>query len=388
MPKKIKTPSIRLKPCPFCGQQRTVVLQARQGIQIRDDVVVQPSFQVFCDPYRASGGCGASARSCSTKEEAVRAWNKRTSYIGKGKDERLSWPDNLVAELLGTDDPQIGIKLSEDQEKGLTYALSTLSDRSRACLLQYYQENKTMQEMSESWNLSRERVRQIVLQALRRLRNPILLKYIRLGYDIASGETEKRVRENYEAEVARVKEQMLAEAKAEVALKLAGSVVPENCHIPLSDMGLSIRPYNCLSRQNLTTAADIFAVEHPERIRNLGKKSGREIAEKLMQLGFHVPKSGWAIFLDPQSSLSCQYIVPDDHYTPLFAMGLSVRPYRCLSRENLTTAADVFAVQHPERIRDLGKKSGKEVAEKLIQLGFDVKNSGWAVFLESQSNAR
>ena len=57
---------------------------------------------------------------------------------------------------------------------------------------------------------------------------------------------------------------------------------------PIEDLDLSVRCYNCLRRANIRTIADLLKLEYPMgylKIRNLGKKSIREIRNKLYERG-------------------------------------------------------------------------------------------------------
>lgn len=286
-----------LRNCPFCGKLETVVaiLEADGSTVIR------------CDPDRGTGGCGASTAPFPTREKAVDAWNRRTRYIGKGDFEKLAWPYNLVAELFGTDDELNGVELTEDQVKGIEYALETLTDRERDCILRYYRDGAILDGIAKEHGVTRERIRQVIVRAIRKLRNPVLAKYIKQGYAIASGEVAQQARAAYQSEIDLVKGKMLAEARAEVLKKVeaeqAGVTIPESCrgNITLMEMDLSVRSYNRLRRTlgyaHEMTAADVLAVAEPEKIRNLGKRSGEEIACKLTELGFDISGTGWERYM-------------------------------------------------------------------------------------------
>lgn len=281
-----------LRACPFCGKHGTVtaILEADGNTVIR------------CDPSRGTGGCGASTAPFQTKAEAADAWNRRTYYTGKCDFERLGWPYNLVAEIFGSDDEMNGVELTEDQQRGIEYALGTLTDRERDCVLRYYKDGLTLEGLASEQRVTRERVRQVITKAERKLRHPARAKYITRGYAVVSGEVAERARAAYQAEVDRVKEQMLAEARAEVQRKIAaeqaGMPIAKDepkWNVMLSEMELSVRSHNCLARAlgRNATAADVFAVKEPMKIRNLGVKSAMEVAGKLKELGFTVLGSAW-----------------------------------------------------------------------------------------------
>lgn len=281
-----------LRNCPFCGKHGTV------AAILKDD----GSTAVLCDQNRGTGGCGASTAPFPTKAQAVEAWNRRSSYIGKGDFERLGWPYNLVAEILGSDDELNGVELTEDQVEGLAHVIGTLTIREQECVLRRYRDGLSLDELAQENHVTRERVRQIIVKAERKLRHPTRTKYIKKGYEIASGEAAERARAEYQAEANLVKAQMLAEAQAEVQriiLEQTGTLIPtdggEKRNPTLAEMDLSVRAYNCLVRAlgSYATAAEVLQVKEPEKIRNLGRKSGQEVAYKLIELGFNITGTAW-----------------------------------------------------------------------------------------------
>ena len=55
----------------------------------------------------------------------------------------------------------------------------------------------------------------------------------------------------------------------------------------IEDLDLSVRSYNCLRRASITTVADLTSKTEEDmmKVRNLGRKSLKEIKEKLESLG-------------------------------------------------------------------------------------------------------
>ena len=62
-------PEIKLKPCPFCGQEKYIVVLAEGHCDNRQ-------YQIVCDAS-GEGGCGASCGWQDTLKEAKEAWNRR-----------------------------------------------------------------------------------------------------------------------------------------------------------------------------------------------------------------------------------------------------------------------------------------------------------------------
>ena len=57
--------------------------------------------------------------------------------------------------------------------------------------------------------------------------------------------------------------------------------------MPIEDLELSVRSYNCLKRAGITTVAELTQKTEDEmmKVRNLGKKSLKEVKEKLIEQG-------------------------------------------------------------------------------------------------------
>jgi len=80
-------PNIKLKPCPFCGNQTSVGVFDENFIEIRDieNCVENPYFAVCCsvndygtETPNYTNGCGAMGGFKPTKKEAIENWNQRT----------------------------------------------------------------------------------------------------------------------------------------------------------------------------------------------------------------------------------------------------------------------------------------------------------------------
>ncbi len=71
---------LKLKPCPFCGEELAVVSKITEGCFIK--------YQIVCDDssYRKGAydgvyvyGCGGSTGYYDTRSEAIDAWNTRAN---------------------------------------------------------------------------------------------------------------------------------------------------------------------------------------------------------------------------------------------------------------------------------------------------------------------
>lgn len=62
--------------------------------------------------------------------------------------------------------------------------------------------------------------------------------------------------------------------------------------MPIEDLDLSVRSYNCLKRAAINTVGDLIEKTEDDmmRVRNLGKKSLDEVKKKLDELGESLAK--------------------------------------------------------------------------------------------------
>lgn len=71
--------------------------------------------------------------------------------------------------------------LTADQEDGLSDALSLLPDRLQDILCLYFEEGESLEEVGQVYDITRERVRQLISRGIRMLRHPVLFNLIRYG---------------------------------------------------------------------------------------------------------------------------------------------------------------------------------------------------------------
>ena len=187
------------------------------------------------------------------------------------------YPFNLLDELVSESDDKPIFEGTQDQLDGLDYALSTLYEREHKVLLLRYKSGKTLKETGREFNVTQERIRQIEAKALRKLRHPTRMYYIKKGLLGAerckASEKYRRAKEIAESEAAKPEEK-----EKQAALLLA---------TPIEELDLSVRSFNCLKRAGKETVSDILKITDLHTIRNLGRKSAFEIESKMHALGLH-----------------------------------------------------------------------------------------------------
>ena len=221
---------------------------------------------------------------------------------GRGRTELLHskgieapYPYNLLDAVIDPHGKEYWeVPLSEDQYAGLCAVLSSLSDREQRALHLYFAENKTLEKTGNEFGITRERARQILARALRRMRHPRCLSLIRYGAKGLEKKKELEVRakglERTEEQIDELEESLirrrtvleqLEEGLNGVALpKVRGSIYNRE----IEDLDLSVRSYNCLKRANCDTIGDVCELAKSGKmsiVRNFGRRSLTEVLAKI-----------------------------------------------------------------------------------------------------------
>ena len=101
------------------------------------------------------------------------------------ESEKIPYPENLLRDIgpeLISGTPEHA-PLSDDQQAGLAQAIQRLQEREQEIIRLRYQEKNTLQQIGDRYGLSRERIRQLLSKALRKLRHPSRIAWIRDGFE-------------------------------------------------------------------------------------------------------------------------------------------------------------------------------------------------------------
>ena len=175
------------------------------------------------------------------------------------------------------------------------------SEREKRCIIEYYKNGLTLQQIGREYGVTRERVRQILCSGLRKVR------YYLLNYNAM--QTNRMIREALEKDLLDrhlMREKLLDEYRrtgviskdleyefGPVYEKKTGSMLGiMNCDI--DELDLSVRSYNCLRRGGIDTIGELISLTENElfKIRNMGHKCVREIKEKLAAFGLDLAVGG------------------------------------------------------------------------------------------------
>lgn len=183
----------------------------------------------------------------------------------------LTYPDNLLYDIFGR---EWEYPRPADFDGSLEYVLHSLTERERRVLDFRYKDGLTFEAIGKRECVTRERIRQINAKALRKLRHPDRLNYLKYG---VSGVIARKTESARKAALA----------------SLPKPDIPES-DIPLEELDLSVRSYSCLKRAGINTLREIAEMTFDElcHVRNLGKKSIGEISCMLTRHGISFRKGG------------------------------------------------------------------------------------------------
>jgi len=169
-------------------------------------------------------------------------------------------------------------------------ALNTLTLRERRVIEYRYRNDMTYAQIADEIGVTRERVRQILVKAIRKLRHPGRTR------DISVSQIEQE-RDRYKQTVVE-QEAVIQELRLEITRLAHGlaNVNIEEIHIPVNrlewdicELGLTVRSYNCLARSGRQKVRDVYEIPSFQElfsIKNLGMKSCEEVMQRMRDLGF------------------------------------------------------------------------------------------------------
>lgn len=213
--------------------------------------------------------------------------------------KEYDWPYNLL-EAIGVEYEDPLVHMSDESELMLAMCMSKLTDREKLVIRERYFGKKTLKEVGQIIGTAHERARQIEAKAIRKLRHPYNPSGMIIRYG-AKAYLEMLVNERV-AEIVKQKEAELEEAYQKKAQELeqgkdvvrALSAHKNRMAIPIEELDLSVRSYNCLSRAGCKTVGDIIT-NYPNfddacRIRNFGHRSMNEVSERLSKMEIIWPR--------------------------------------------------------------------------------------------------
>lgn len=172
---------------------------------------------------------------------------------------KLPWPENLLRRVFYDESYDEWKKsIPPDFEESLKYVLEeTLTERESYVLYSFYRDRIPMRIIGQRYDIQAERCRQIKDRALRRIRHPSRIKYLRKG-----------ITEVERCELVPQKE------------------IPY-IQRPIEDLDFSVKAYICLMRANVRIVGDLTSFTRRElmKVTNAGVKTIAEVESKLYEKG-------------------------------------------------------------------------------------------------------
>jgi len=198
--------------------------------------------------------------------------------------------------------------LPPDYKGSVEYVLYTyLTERETMILHKYYRDGMNFEQIGKECSVTRERIRQIQMKAIRKLGHPIRQQYLIDGVCGAMFVKQKQTAEELVKstlnETATCLKRIAEDIKQIAYQAQTGAIIAQaeqveeqakkigvNLSEPIEDMDFSVRTFNCLKRAGADTLGRITQKSRLEleRLHDMGKKSVDEIEDYLHSKGLEL----------------------------------------------------------------------------------------------------
>lgn len=228
---------------------------------------------------------------------------------------------------------------------------------------------KKFQEIASDYGVIPERIRQIVVRSVRKLKpykNQILIelnnaereKFIRTYFehhDIFEDSSRKEIDEEVKKNLLKIMSRVLGEENTEETEEIKNER-------PIIELGFTTRTYNTLKRAGICTVDKLTSRSKTNirYIKHLGSRGFDEIINKIEEEGL--------TFAEEDEEEKQRKEILD---TPLSELNLSTRSYNILHRNDIETVGDLInkTKKDFDRVKGFGEGAYLEVEEKLHSMG-------------------
>ena len=250
-------------------------------------------------------------------EENIRK-HKLTESINNTKEnvidenQLLEYPETLLKELEITQEEYSNyyteIVPNFDDNFKTACEKVMLNEREIGCLLSRYKDLFSLEEIGKKYGITRERVRQIIIKSIKKI------KSVKSCFINGKDKLELINKQEREQLLQEIRDQLTKDVIKEQLLKLSDEEIKETLVILnnefakrkeeehkkshgfyIEDLDFSVRTYNCLKRYGINDLYELqnMTIEDLMKVRNLGKKSVKEIKNKLLEMGIELKESNW-----------------------------------------------------------------------------------------------
>lgn len=209
--------------------------------------------------------------------------------------EATIFPVNLMLDIF-YEENKCG-NFPADIEGTIWYILSRFDRRVQEVIIGRYKDGKSYDQIGNELGVTRERIRQIEIRALRQMRNPKCRALLSTGIAeyisqirITAAESSANKQIAAATEVIKIASDRLSKITGddELAVMMEKELLKSRRTIGIDDMGLSVRSFNILARAGLRTVDDILNYGDLRNVQHIGEKCLDEITQKIRNLGFEI----------------------------------------------------------------------------------------------------
>ena len=214
---------------------------------------------------------------------AIHKKSEKNHFHNCKQKNELPYPYNLISAIRG--DEPIDFPLNQNNINALNDALAGLYEREELVLKKHYKQGLSLAEIAEFYNVTRERIRQIIKSALRKLGQPETLTPILKRFH-SFEEIDKYAKEQMTLidKKQQALKQLITSASNEITScpKPEPSVLSAMMDVPITNLPLSVRAFNRLKQNDIKTMGAILMKLNDDpaslyKLRNMGQKTYDDI---------------------------------------------------------------------------------------------------------------
>lgn len=221
------------------------------------------------------------------------------------KKQMIDWPHDLLDELIVRKDDRSIIYDYPQIVKCFTtnwdIVKKTLTPREEEILELRYEEGKTLEEIAKIYGITRERVRQIITKGIMRLKHSSRTNILFRDNERIT-ERDSLIKQ-IDDEILELRKKLKYYQEANLKLELPEKIQNDvSLNLRIEDLDLSTRSFRCLERAGIEFVSEITEKTEEEmmKIRNLGRKSLKEIKQKLKEMNLSLKENIFDDLIDDE----------------------------------------------------------------------------------------
>lgn len=286
-----------------------------------------------------------------------------------------AYPINLICTIKNTEDK---IGMPDHIDERMNRLLARLSERDKYVVKLRYEQYLPYSKIGKILGVTLERVRQIDKKILKKLRHPSRIKYLTWEMkDIIAAEKNKptsKPKQHYHIlfSIPECKNPRFLYFNS--PLRKYMSISNDMADLTIDYLGLSVRAYNIMRRNNVATINDLlnFSIENLMQIKHAGSRIQNEILSKISQycvinetlvVNKMNSNQNKAVV---QRNASCKSEI-NTKIATIAELNLSTRARNVLQKQNITTIDELSNMSDKDlmRMQNAGEKTRNEIRHEL-----------------------